>query len=61
LSGTAGKDKSAVAHTIANWYIENSGLGSCFCFDRTRQADRHQEKIFTTIANELVDCNPIVQ
>ncbi|KAG1786452.1 uncharacterized protein HD556DRAFT_1300145, partial [Suillus plorans] len=61
LSGTAGKGKSAVAHTIANWYIENGGLGSCFCFDRTRQVDRRQDKIFTTIARELADCNPIVR
>jgi hypothetical protein len=34
LSGTAGKGKSAVAHTIAKWYIECGGLDSCFCFDR---------------------------
>ncbi|KAG2106680.1 uncharacterized protein F5147DRAFT_578452 [Suillus discolor] len=61
LSGTAGKGKSAVAHTIANWYIENSGLGSCFCFDRTWQADRRRDKIFTTIARELADCKPIVR
>jgi hypothetical protein len=61
LSGTAGKGKTAVAHTITNWYIKNGGLGSCFCFDHTRQADRRQEKIFMTIANELVDCNPIVR
>ncbi|KAG2747646.1 hypothetical protein P692DRAFT_20736775, partial [Suillus brevipes Sb2] len=56
LSGTAGKGKSAVAHTIANWYIDQGGLGSCFCFDRTRQADRRQDKIFTTIASDLADC-----
>ncbi|KAG1800887.1 uncharacterized protein HD556DRAFT_967441 [Suillus plorans] len=61
LSGTAGKGKSAVAHTIANWYIEHGGLGSCFCFDRTRQAERLQNKIFTTIASDLADCNPIVR
>jgi hypothetical protein len=61
LSGTAGKGKSAIAHTIANWYIEHGGLGSCFCFDRTRQADRCQDKMFTTIARELADCNPIVR
>ncbi|KAG2150683.1 uncharacterized protein EDB93DRAFT_329266 [Suillus bovinus] len=61
LSGTAGKGKSAIAHTIAKWYIENGGLGSCFCFDRTRQAGRRQDKIFTTVARELGDCNPIVR
>ncbi|KAG2337953.1 WD40 repeat-like protein [Suillus weaverae] len=61
LSGTAGKGKSAVAHTIANWYITHGGLGACFCFDRTRQADCRQDKIFTTIASELADCNPIMR
>ncbi|KAG2031643.1 hypothetical protein BDR03DRAFT_1028823, partial [Suillus americanus] len=61
LSGTAGKGKSAVAHTIANWYIENGGIGSCFCFERTRQADRRQDKIFTTVARELADCNAIMR
>ncbi|KAG1784452.1 uncharacterized protein HD556DRAFT_1251305 [Suillus plorans] len=61
LSGTAGKGKSAVAHTISSWYIERGGLGSCFCFDRTQQADRRQDKTFTTIASDLADCNPIVR
>ncbi|KAG2343052.1 WD40 repeat-like protein [Suillus weaverae] len=61
LSGTAGKGKSAVAHTIANWYITHGGLGACFCFDRTRQADCRQDKIFTTIASELAECNPIMR
>ncbi|KAG2337995.1 WD40 repeat-like protein [Suillus weaverae] len=61
LSGTAGKGKSAVAHTIANWYITHGGLGACFCFDRTRQADCRQDKIFTTIASELADCSPIMR
>ncbi|KAG1887429.1 uncharacterized protein F5891DRAFT_1199979 [Suillus fuscotomentosus] len=37
LSGPAGKGKSAIAHTIANWFKESGGLGSCFCFDRHRE------------------------
>ncbi|KAG2346905.1 hypothetical protein BDR05DRAFT_757060 [Suillus weaverae] len=41
--------------------IEHGGLGSCFCFDRTRQADRRQDKIFTTIASELAHCNPMMR
>ncbi|KAG1792154.1 WD40-repeat-containing domain protein [Suillus plorans] len=61
LSGTAGKGKSAVAHTIAKWYIERGGLCSFFCFDRTRQADRRQDKIFRTIASDLASRNPIVR
>ncbi|KAG2340093.1 WD40 repeat-like protein [Suillus weaverae] len=61
LSGTAGKGKSAIAHTIANWSNEQGGLGACFCFDRTRGADRRHEKIFTTIARDLADCNPTMR
>ncbi|KAG2064689.1 WD40 repeat-like protein [Suillus decipiens] len=61
LSGTAGKGKSAVAHTIAKWHIENGGVGACFCFDRTQQASRGQDKVFRTMARDLADCNPIVR
>jgi hypothetical protein len=61
LSGTAGKGKSAIAHTVANWSNELGGLGACFCFDRTRIADRRQEKIFITIARDLADCDPIMR
>ncbi|KAG2368295.1 hypothetical protein BDR07DRAFT_120736 [Suillus spraguei] len=61
LSGMAGKGKSAIAHTIANWSNELGGLGACFCFDRTRRADRRHEKIFTTIARDLADRNPIIR
>lgn len=34
LSGPAGKGKSAIAHTIAKWFNNVGGLGSCYCFDR---------------------------
>jgi hypothetical protein len=61
LSGTAGRGKSAIAHTIANWSNELGGLGACFCFDRTRGADRLHQKIFTTIARDLADRNPIIR
>ncbi|KAG2738391.1 WD40 repeat-like protein, partial [Suillus brevipes Sb2] len=57
LSGTAGKGKSAIAHTIANWSHERGGMRACFCFDRTREAERRHEKIFTTIARDLADCD----
>ncbi|KIK36383.1 hypothetical protein CY34DRAFT_811336, partial [Suillus luteus UH-Slu-Lm8-n1] len=55
LSGPAGKGKSAIAHTIANWFSDAGGLGSCYCFDRDREADRRHEKIFSTIAGDLAD------
>ncbi|KAG2131285.1 uncharacterized protein EDB93DRAFT_1311691 [Suillus bovinus] len=61
LSGTAGKGKLAIAHTIAKWSKDFGGLGACFCFDRTRDADRLHEKIFTTIARDLADHNPIIR
>ncbi|KIK44915.1 hypothetical protein CY34DRAFT_584968 [Suillus luteus UH-Slu-Lm8-n1] len=55
LSGPAGKGKSAIAHTIANWFNDLGGLGSCFCFDRHREADKRHEKVFSTIARDLAD------
>ncbi|KIK37338.1 hypothetical protein CY34DRAFT_92913 [Suillus luteus UH-Slu-Lm8-n1] len=61
LSGTAGKGKSAIAHTIANWSHEHGGMRACFCFDHTREAKRHHEKIFTTIARDLADCDITVR
>ncbi|KAG2749803.1 WD40 repeat-like protein [Suillus brevipes Sb2] len=57
LFGTAGKCKSAIAHTIANWSHERGGMQACFCFDRTRKFERRHEKIFTTIARDLADCD----
>lgn len=61
LSGTVGKGKSAIAHTIASWFFERGDPGSCFCFDRTREADRRHEKISTTIARDLADRDTIVR
>jgi len=58
LSGPAGKGKSAIAHTIAKWFNNVGGLGSCYCFDRQRKADRRHEKIFSTIARDLTDRDP---
>ncbi|KAG2040347.1 hypothetical protein BDR03DRAFT_858501, partial [Suillus americanus] len=58
LSGPAGKGKSAIAHTIAKWVNDVGGLGSCYCFDRQREADRRHEKIFSTIARDLADRDP---
>jgi len=61
LSGTAGKGKSAIAHTIANWFDERGGPVACFCFDRTRKAEQRHEKIFTTIARDLAERDPIIR
>ncbi|KIL55379.1 hypothetical protein M378DRAFT_35029, partial [Amanita muscaria Koide BX008] len=52
LSGPAGTGKSAIAHSIARWWMEeNKGIGSCFCFNR--QATTRYERLFTTIARDL--------
>jgi len=61
LNGTAGKGKSAIAHTIANRFIERGGPGAFFCFDRKRKEDRRHEKIFTTIARDLADGDHIIR
>ncbi|CCL98577.1 uncharacterized protein FIBRA_00578 [Fibroporia radiculosa] len=61
LSGTAGKGKSAIAHTIAGQFHRQGALGSCFCFDRTRHADRRHEKIWSTIARDLADHDPLIR
>lgn len=61
LTGAADTGKSAIAHTIAKWFNELGGLGACFCFDRTRRADRREEKIFSTIACDLAAHDPFVR
>jgi len=61
LSGTAGKGKSAIAHTIANWFLERGGPGACFCFDRTREAELRHEKIISTLARDLADRDPVIR
>ena len=58
LYGQAGKGKSAIAHTIALWFKNSGGLGSCFCFARDRQAERRKEKMLTTISRDLADWDP---
>jgi hypothetical protein len=58
LSGPAGKGKSAIAHTLANWFNNVGGLGSCYCFDRQRDTDHRHEKIFATIARDLAHRDP---
>jgi hypothetical protein len=54
LSDVAGAGKSAIAHTIARYCNDHSLLGSSFFFDRNIP-DRHTpQKLFTTIARDLV-------
>ncbi|KIO10747.1 hypothetical protein M404DRAFT_78784, partial [Pisolithus tinctorius Marx 270] len=58
LHGQAGRGKSAIAHTIASWFKDVGGFGSCFCFARDRQDEHREEKILTTIARDLADRDP---
>ena len=58
-SGFTVRGKSAIAHTIALWFKNSGGLGSCFCFARDRQAERREEKMLTTISRDLADCDPM--
>ena len=58
LHGQAGRGKSAIAHTIALWFKNVGGLGSCFCFARDRQTERRHEKMLSTIARDLANRDP---
>ena len=53
LHGPAGTGKSSIAHTIGHQFRELERLGSCFCFDRSRLAERRHEKVSSTIAKDL--------
>ena len=55
LHGPAGTGKSSIAHTIAHRFQKLERLGSCFCFDRSRMAERRHEKVFSTIAQDLAN------
>ena len=55
LHGPAGTGKSSIAHTIAHQFQELERLGSCFCFDRSRLAERRHEKVFSMIAQDLAN------
>ncbi|CCM00584.1 uncharacterized protein FIBRA_02620 [Fibroporia radiculosa] len=60
LSRMAGTGKSAIAHTIARWSRQRGSLGSCFCFTLVQKGG-HRNKIFSTIAIDLVNRNPLVR
>ncbi|KAG5636802.1 hypothetical protein H0H81_006824 [Sphagnurus paluster] len=61
LHGTAGSGKSAIAHTVAHHFERLGCLGSFFCFDCNRIAEQRHEKIFTTIAQDLANCDQYLQ
>lgn len=55
LTGFAGTGKSTIAHSVAHRFRALNRLGSMFCFDRAKPADRHPRNIFRTIARDLAD------
>ena len=61
LHGPAGTGKSSIAHTIAHQFRELERLGSCFCFDRNRLAERRHEKVFSTIAKDLANRDKLLR
>lgn len=46
------KGRSTIAYTITDWFNDLGWLGSCYCFDHARDADRRQERIFSTITHD---------
>jgi NACHT domain len=55
LSGLAGSGKSAIAHTIAQYFDGIGRLGSSFCFSRANQAQRRPNNLFSTITLDIAD------
>lgn len=55
LHGDSGTGKSAVANEIAKRFDALRRLGSSFCFDRSHQAERRPDNVFSTIARDLAE------
>jgi hypothetical protein len=55
LSDVAGAGKSAIAHEVARRFDALERLGSSYCFDRDRPAERSPNNVFSTIARGLAD------
>jgi hypothetical protein len=61
LCGATGTGKSAIAHTVAHQFDGLRRLGSSFFFDRAHQAERRLDNVFSTIACDLADLDPLVK
>jgi hypothetical protein len=55
LSDVAGAGKSAIAHEVARRFDSLGRLGSSYCFDRDRPAERSPNNVFSIIARGLAD------
>ncbi|KAF7973140.1 hypothetical protein HWV62_15905, partial [Athelia sp. TMB] len=58
LHGEAGIGKTAIANEIAKRFDSLQRLGSSFFFERSHQADRRPDYLFSTIARDLAECDP---
>lgn len=58
LSGMAGTGKSTIARTIAQSFASHGQLGASFFFKRGEGERGNASRFFTTIANDLVACEP---
>ncbi|EJF55525.1 hypothetical protein DICSQDRAFT_175801 [Dichomitus squalens LYAD-421 SS1] len=59
LLGGAGTGKSSIAHSIGVHSRDRRRLGSFFSFNRTFRAERPPKYVFSTIAHDLANWNPI--
>jgi hypothetical protein len=58
LNDVAGTGKSAIAHEVAQRFDTLRRLGSSYFFDRSHQAERSPNNVFSTIARDLADLDP---
>jgi hypothetical protein len=58
LSGMAGTGKSTIARTIAESFASHNQLGASFFFKRGEGERGNASRFFTTIATDLVACEP---
>ncbi|KAF2806347.1 HET-domain-containing protein [Mytilinidion resinicola] len=58
LSGMAGTGKSTIARTIAQSFASHGQLGASFFFKRGEGERGNASRFFSTIANDLVACEP---
>lgn len=61
LTGIAGCGKSSIAHTIALHFSRQKRLGSSFFFQRGYQGRDRPDHVFSTIARDLADHEPVVK
>jgi hypothetical protein len=61
LAGSAGTGKSTISRTVAR-FLDNMGLlGASFFFSRDKDLRKHSNRLFTTIASDLVKSFPVIK